>query len=304
MRFRADAIGFAGNEDFMSTARTAICATVAAAFAAVGIASAQGVIRVGLASPWVELGSARVRLVAGGPAVKSAKSYLAGVEVTLAEGWKTYWRMPGDAGVPPMFDWTGSTNVASIDVRYPAPSRMHEAAAETVGYKTAVTFPIEVVPGDAAKPVDLKLTLDMGVCREICIPAEAALSLTLLPSQLESGAAPAVLAALERVPRRQTSRRAGDPELERVTASLDGERPRLSIAARFPRGDRGADAFIEAPDGIYVPLPKRVADGADGTLRFEVDLARGGNARELAGKTLTLTLVGDAGATEATWTLP
>lgn len=289
----------------MSTARTTICATVSALFAAVAIASAQGVIRASLASPWVELSSARVRLVAGGPAVKSAKSYLVGVEVTLAEGWKTYWRMPGDAGVPPAFDWTGSTNVAAINVRYPAPTRMHEAATtETIGYKTAVTFPVEVVPSDAAKPVNLQLRLDMGICREICVPAEAALSLTLLPPELEGAAAPAVLSALERVPRPQAVRRVGDPELKRVTARLDGAAPRLLIEVRFARGDRGADVFVEAPDGLYVPLPQRVANGADGTLHFEVDLARGGNARELAGKALTLTLVGEAGATEATWTVP
>jgi DsbC/DsbD-like thiol-disulfide interchange protein len=292
----------------MSTARTAICALVvaaaAAAAAAAAIAQGQGVARAGLASPWVELHSARVRLVASAPATRSAKSYLAAVEVTLAEGWKTYWRTPGDAGVPPAFDWTGSTNVAAVKVLYPAPSRLTEPAAQTIGYKTAVTFPVEVVPSDAMKPVGLKLVMDFGVCREICIPAEAAISLTLLPSQLEGDASPALIAALERVPRPQANRRASDPELTRVTASLDGERPRLSIEARFPGGDQGADVFVEAPDGLYVPLPKRLADAADGTLRFEVDLSRGGNARELEAKTLTLTLVSAAGATQATWTVP
>ena len=89
-----------------------------------------------------------------------------------------------------------------------------------------------------------------------------------------------------------------------MTASLDGGAPRLSIEARFPQGGRGADVFVEAPEGLYVPLPKRLPDAADGTLRFEVDLSRGGNARELKAKTLTLTLVSDAGATEATWTVP
>ena len=288
----------------MSTVRTAICALVVVVLSGVVIAWGQGVVPVNLASPWVELHSARVRLLAGAPAVKSAKSYLAGVEITLAEGWKTYWRMPGDAGVPPLFDWAGSTNVASIKVRYSAPSRMQEPGAETIGYKSAVVFPVEVVPSDPGKPVDLKLTAEFGVCRDICIPAEAKLSLTLLPPQLEGDASPALVAALARVPRPQASRRVADPEARRMTASLDGSAPRLSIEARFPPGGRGADVFVEAPEGLYVPLPKRLPDAADGTLRFEVDLARGGNARELKGKTLTLTLVDDTGATEATWTVP
>jgi DsbC/DsbD-like thiol-disulfide interchange protein len=288
----------------MSTARTAICVLAVVVLAVVDVAQSQGVVRVNLASPWVELHAARVRLVAGAPAVKSAKSYLAGVEITLAEGWKTYWRTPGDAGVPPLFDWTGSTNVAAIVVRYPAPSRLPEPAAQTIGYKNSVIFPVEVTPADAMQPVDLKLSAQFGICQEICIPAETAISLTLVPSQLEGEASPALLAALERVPRPQASRRAGDPELLRVTASLDGAAPRLLIEARFRRGDLGADVFVEAPEGLYVPAPKRLPDSADGTLRFEVDLSRGGNARELKAKTLTLTLVGDAGATEATWTLP
>ena len=165
-------------------------------------------LRVNLASPWVELHAARVRLLAGPPAEKSAKSYLAGVEITLAEGWKTYWRTPGDAGVPPLFDWTGSTNVATIKVGYPAPRRMQEPGAETIGYTSAVIFPVEVTPREPAKPVDLELKLDFGVCREICIPAEAKLSLTLLPSQLLGDPSPALVAALDRVPRPQAGRAA------------------------------------------------------------------------------------------------
>jgi hypothetical protein len=84
-----------------------------------------------------------------------------------------------------------------------------------------------------------------------------------------------------------------------MTASLDGPEPRLQFEARFPRGDKGGDLFIEAPGGLYVPMPKRLPDAADGTARFEVDLARSGVAADLKGKTLTLTLVSAEGASEA-----
>jgi DsbC/DsbD-like thiol-disulfide interchange protein len=300
----------------MSAARTAICAFVVAALAGVVAAQSQAVAPANQTSPWVELHNARVRLLAGPPAAKAAKSYLAGVEITLGEGWKTYWRMPGDAGVPPNFDWSGSTNVASLQVLYPAPIRMSEPAAETVGYKNSVLFPVEVVPKDASRPVELALAMEFGVCREICIPAEAKFSLTLPPAGMPGQPSPAMLAALERVPRLQPSRRAQDPQVKRATATLEGGAPRLIIVARFPQGERGADLFIEAPDGLYVPMAKRLpdigeggeprleADAASGLVRFEVDLARTGNARELGGKTLKLTLVSDAGATETAWTVP
>jgi DsbC/DsbD-like thiol-disulfide interchange protein len=257
-----------------------------------------------LASPWVELNSARARLLAGPSPVTPGKAYLAGVEIALADGWKTYWRNPGDAGVPPAFEWPASVNVSSIEVRYPAPARMHEPGAETLGYKGSVIFPLEVVPKDASKPVSLDLVVNLGICRDICIPAEAKLSLVLPPALLQGKPVPAVAAALERVPRPAGKTDARAPRVERTKAVLDGERPHLAIEARFPPGSKDGDVFIEAPDSIYIPQPRRLSDGSGEVQRFEVDLSRGDNARELKGKTLTLTLVSDTGATEATWTVP
>jgi DsbC/DsbD-like thiol-disulfide interchange protein len=280
----------------MSRFLLATCANVAVAFAAIGLAAGQAPVPVTIASPWVDLHKARVRLVAG---ARQARSYLAGVEITLADEWKTYWRNPGDAGVPPVFDWMGSTNVASIKTLYPAPSRIPEAAAETIGYKGAVLFPVVVTPQDAGKPVELKLLLEFGICREICIPAQATLSLTIPAEALASKEQPsAILAGLARVPRPQAERRPEDPELRSMTSRLDGPEPQLRFTVRFPGGGKGGDLFIEAPDGLYVPQSKRLADAADGTARFEVDLAGADIARGLKGKTLTLTLVSDAGATE------
>src|SRR5436309_13604570 len=102
----------------MRARSSATCAFAAAALAGLALAHAQAGAQANVASPWVELHNARVRLLAGPAAAKvqAEKSYLAGVEITLGEGWKTYWRMPGDAGVPPSFDWSGSTNVASVEV--------------------------------------------------------------------------------------------------------------------------------------------------------------------------------------------
>jgi DsbC/DsbD-like thiol-disulfide interchange protein len=286
----------------MSMVWRAALAFAGAAAALAAAALGQGVA--GVASQWVEISQARARILAGPSPVAPAKSYLAGVEIAMAEGWKTYWRTPGDAGVPPSFEWEGSTNVASIEVRYPAPVRLVEPGAETLGYKGAVIFPVEVMPKDAAKPVGLALVLSLGICRDICIPAEVRLSLTLPPSLLEGRPVPALIAALGRVPHPAGAASANMPRLEQATAILDGERPRLVLDARFPSGSRGGDVFIEAPGGIYIPQPKRAPEGSGDTLRFEVDLSRGDNARDLKNKTLTLTLVSDAGAAEATWTVP
>jgi DsbC/DsbD-like thiol-disulfide interchange protein len=157
-----------------------------ALFAAVlGLAAlmAQPVDAAAAASRWIDVHGSKVRLVGG----TAAPHYLAGLEIVLADGWKTYWRMPGDSGVPPSFDWKGSKNLSRATVRYPAPTRMPEAGGEAVGYKGTVVFPIAVVANDPKAPVSVRLALEFGLCREICIPAMIDLSLELSSGD---GAAP------------------------------------------------------------------------------------------------------------------
>lgn len=98
-------------------------------------------------------------------------SRMAALHLTLAPGWKTYWRSPGDAGIPPMFDWTGSENVKSVHFHWPRPHVFHLNGLQTVGYKGELILPIEVTPADPTRPLRLKGRVDLGVCDEICLPA-------------------------------------------------------------------------------------------------------------------------------------
>jgi DsbC/DsbD-like thiol-disulfide interchange protein len=249
----------------------------------------------GLASDWAQGHNSRARLIAG--------SGVAGVELQMPEGWKTYWRNPGDAGgVPPSFDWSGSGNLAAAQVLYPAPKRFTDRAGDTVGYKGTVVFPVRLTPKDPTKPIDLRLELEYGVCKEICIPAEAALSLAIAPDQAREISAE-LADALQRVPAPATARRPGDPLLKRVHAEIDGPKPRLVLEAEFPGDASHADIFIEAPQDLYVPLPKKIAADGAGQATFEVDLSDGVDPKDLKGKPLTATLVSDGGQSEATFSL-
>jgi DsbC/DsbD-like thiol-disulfide interchange protein len=253
------------------------------------------------ASPWVDLHASRARLVAS-EAKAASGARLAGLEIVMDDGWKTYWRMPGDAGVPPQHDWAGSTNVAGVKLLYPAPMRISEAGGEVIGYKHAVLFPIEVTPRDPAKPVALKLALEFGICREICVPATASLALALPPTG-KAGPKDPIATAIGRVPRPHADRRPADPELLQVSLGAgDGGGARLAIQAAFG-GSKGGDVFVEAPDGLYVPMLRREAQTAEGMVRFAADLSPD-LARDLKGKTLTLTLVSETGASEARWRVP
>lgn len=260
-----------------------------------------------MTSPWVDGYNSKVRLVAG-QAITSLgnERVVAGVEIVLADGWKTYWRSPGDSGgVPPHFDWGASANVMSAQVLYPAPVRLKDAAGEAVGYKASVTFPVAIVPEDPAKPMELRLQLEFGICREICVPAEAKLELLIPPGPVAS-APPSLQAALRRVPLRALSQGREDaPRLADVRAAMVGTSPRLEIAAVFPGGSAGSDIFVEAPEGIYLPVPRRVGkDDGSAKATFEVDLSSGVDLEDLKGKMLTITLVGSKMAVERTWEVP
>jgi len=253
------------------------------------------------ATPWVEVHASRVRLVGGQTKAGEAR-YLVGLEIVLNEGWKTYWRMPGDSGVPPSFDWEKSRNLGNAEVLYPPPTRMPEAGGVAVGYKGAVIMPIRVTPKDPGAPVQLRLALEFGICRDICIPATVNLELDLVPGA--AGPPPqALLAALDAVPRPHHKRYPRDPELKRVRV-VEGTSPlRLEFEGIFQGTAATADMFIEAPDGLYVPLPTRQASTRSGGALFNAELSAD-LAKDLKGKTLTLTLVDDAGASERRWTFP
>lgn len=257
-----------------------------------------------LASPWVEAHGAKARLIAGAatPGGSGEARVVAGVAVSMSQGWKTYWRAPGDSGgLPPHFDWSGSVNLASAKVHYPAPRRFKDAVGDSIGYSGSVVFPVEIRPEDPAKPVELRLVFSYGICREICVPAEAGMSLPIPPS-VTVPESPEVIAALATVPRRADERQPHDPELKSGEARLEGDRPRLVLEVEFPEAAASGDMFIEEPDGAYVPLPVRVAEQGD-TVRFQVDLTQGAEPEELRGKTLRVTMVSDAGQSEAYWTV-
>lgn len=270
------------------------CLGVAAAlFAAMAASAPVHAAEEASASPWVNLHEgSRVRLLTiPGATVNAA------VEVQLAPGWKTYWRMPGDAGVPPQFDWQGTENAKAIEVLYPAPHRLIEPAAETIGYKGSVVFPVKLPPAEANKPVKVKLDLEIGICKEICVPAHAEFSAAIPPSPTPASPPAIVAEALKTVPEQGAGKDPARPSLVDFRPDLTGPEPKLVIKARFPGDQAAADVFIEAPDSIYVPMTKRTTQDAGGVISFESKLSAS-TAQDLKGKDLTITLVGADGAAE------
>ncbi len=238
-------------------------------------------------SAWSEGSHSSVRLIAGGRTADGA--FRVGVEVRMKQGFKTYWRMPGDAGVPPVFDWTISDNLGSVSVRWPAPHRFVDDGITTIGYKEHVIFPVILRSADAGKPVTAKLRLDYAVCDRICIPATAEVSLKL-PDAIETTQSAALEQFRARTPRSKEPGKLDD-RLGLVSASYvpDKTRRAVDIVVAIPVGASFKDAFLEGPDGWLFGAPVMTERNGDRvTLRIPLD-DRPKNVVGLVPVVLTLT---------------
>jgi DsbC/DsbD-like thiol-disulfide interchange protein len=244
-------------------------------------------------TPWVKETYSKVRLVSGAVEEKGEAKQIAGVQIHLDSGWKTYWRTPGDSGVPPQFDWSGSKNLKVAEVLYPAPRRFADAGGTAIGYEDEVVFPVRITPERPGEPVELKLNLGYGLCKKLCIPNEASLS------RKAEGEDPLLQRFADLVPR--PVEQGALPALGGIEAKLDGSKPELVIDTEFPAGAIGTDLFIEAGD-VFVPVPKPLGPPEDGKQRFVVSFASAEEAAGIKGKPLTLTLVWDGGGRETSWT--
>ncbi len=254
-----------------------------------------------LASPWAVDHNSRTRLIAGGsPAGSPAGTIAFGVEIELAKDWKTYWRNPGSSGVPPNLSWASSSNVAAAETLYPAPARLADRDGDTIGYKGTVILPIAVRATDPAKPVALVVEIEYGVCKDICIPVQSRLELTVPPGTAGKPVDGMLARAFDAVPRSAETRRPTDPSLRAAKVQLAGDKPSIRLEAEFPGGAEGGDLFLEAPGGLWIPLAKPDGPPKGPIATFLVDLTEGADIGDLKGKTVRVTLVSPRGQSETT----
>lgn len=213
--------------------------------------------------------------------------WLTGVRIELDDGWKTYWRMPGEAGIPPQFTWK-SSEAAGIVVLYPLPARHADASGETVGYEHEVVFPVRVT-SSSASALTLNLDLFFAVCRDICIPAQAKASVELGTAMHDPGGSRSVVEWMARVPV------AGRPVTNAAIAS-EGGKPVLLLNLSMPVND----IFVESAGSAYFRKPVFSADGREA--RLLIDNVQ--DEAKLKGVMLNLTISTAAGGLEQSLTLP
>ncbi len=181
---------------------------------------------------------------------------IAALRLTLAPGWKTYWRAPGDAGIPPSFDWTGSDNLQSVAYHWPRPQVFDLNGMRMLAYPGGLILPIEFTPAKAGHTMRVTARVDIGVCEDVCVPASFTISADL-PAERQPD--PVIAAALADGPTDGHARGLEKPRCS-VEPIRDGLRLTADIA--LPEAADGDFAIIEpAADSIWVSPVKVQAEG-------------------------------------------
>lgn len=183
---------------------------------------------------------------------------MAGLELRLAPGWKTYWRAPGEAGIPPSFDFSGSDNLQAVRIHWPRPAVFELNGLQTIGYHDGVVLPIEITPRDPARPITLRATVDLGVCKDICLPASLSLAADL------AGAGAADSSIDRALADRPTS--AAGAGLTGIGCRLEAISDGLRITARIglpAQGPVETVVFETATADVWVSTATSTRQGAD-----------------------------------------
>ncbi|MBD3679729.1 MAG: hypothetical protein HUJ27_15190 [Rhodobacteraceae bacterium] len=193
-------------------------------------------------------------------------THMAAIVVDLAPGWKTYWRSPGEAGIPPSFDWDRSSNLEAVALHWPVPEVFSLNGLRTIGYVNRLILPIELSPSKPGAPIALRTRMELGLCNEICIPMQVTLKADLSadPAAKDRG----IMAALASGPR--TARDGGVRDVRCDVAPIsDGLR--LTTRIDMPRLGRDEVAVVELKDrSIWVS--EAMTERGNSSLVAEADL--------------------------------
>jgi DsbC/DsbD-like thiol-disulfide interchange protein len=250
----------------------------------------------GALPPAYEAPHTRIRLFTAGPAQGEGEAQpMAGIEITMEPGWKTYWRTPGE-GIAPSFSWDESLNLKEARVLWPAPVRFADGEGSSVGYKEHVILPIEIIPEDPARPVSLNLAVAYGVCKDICMPVEAELSLDM-DMPVRTPDREQLLRTLAQVPRRQDQ--GAECPHRFVSAKLTGgDQPVLRVETAYEAGAERRDLMVEAPQEAGMTSPALDLASPAGRSVYLFPLAPEGVPLLREGP-LTFTMVSDRGSCES-----
>ena len=198
----------------------------------------------------------QVRILTSGGLQEKNEYYLLGIEMALEPGWKTYWRHPGEAGIPTEIDFSASSNLSNSEVLYPIPTTYFDGFSNSIVYIDHVIFPIKVKPKNPNLPIILQANLTYGLCEKVCIPGNAILNTILSPDEtVDQISLDAINIALAQVPQsQQLNDKISITKIEKI--SNGHENPALQITAKIIENANEPNLFVVGPPDIYIDLPQ------------------------------------------------
>ena len=248
--------------------------------------------------PWIAAEAIKFRLVATARGV--GETPVAALELVLDPGWKSYWRTPGEGGLPPILDFDNSSNLAAVSVGFPAPRRHNDGYTVTNIYEGRWILPIELTPEQVSSPMTVNLRMQLGVCELICFPLEIEASVTFSPNVVDHAALALFDEGTALLP---SAPLPGEFEISSLDLiAITGEAARFEAVVIVPQAF-GAELFVEGPAAWLPPAPQQIA--RDGNrLTFSFAFHRLDPAVSPSGTVLTFTLVSSGDAIEQRIVLP
>lgn len=214
-------------------------------------------------------------------------SRMIALDLQLEPGWKTYWRAPGDSGIAPQFDWTGSSNLGPVAFHWPSPQVIDSGGSSALGFHDRLVLPIEVAPSTAGTVSELSVAVDFGLCREVCVPAHVTLS---APAP-EAAPDPVIEAALADMPKRVPGTAACT-----ITPIADGLRIEAAVKQDLGPSPKAAMEVMSPPgeDPVWVSETEIRVNGPTITTAADF-IPASGKPFDLDPKEFRLTLIGTEG---------
>jgi len=237
------------------------------------------------ATPWISTDVAQIRLLGS----YRHDDLKIGLHIRLEPGWKTYWRSPGDSGFPTMVDWSGSANVDNPTLRWPLPKRAVLSGYQSFVYGDEVVLPVSAEVVDRTAPVSLKAAVDYAVCKEVCVPLQADLSLQIEPQTKPAAAADFHAKLIDRYAARVPTREPDDGlEIGSVVVEQAGGRERLVVTLKAPAFS-DPDVIVEAASPFSFSAPVVTLEKSAGRAVVSLVVHGGKSDASLVGQNVTIT---------------
>ncbi|MGE7371100.1 protein-disulfide reductase DsbD domain-containing protein [Neorhizobium sp. NPDC001467] len=265
--------------------------------ALIGRVSAFALVVAGLAAPvclpvaataettaWAQNEGGRMRIVTLPP--DAAGRVRGGLEIEPKPGWITYWREPGEAGIPPRLSLADGAAATIGDIEFPVPRRVGDGKLLDIGYDKPVTLPFELTVADPQTPQPVTVSGFIGLCREICIPFQADFALQLKPQPITP---PEEFMILQRA----GAFLPDPPSMDFAVThyALTDAQKTLQLALRLPQGTRAPpQVLVTGPEG-YVLFDEAGGRREGDSYMVDMPIARLPVRYEMRGKRWTILVI-------------